>query len=265
VKLICWNMAAAYGYDRERHERAWRWLNEQDADVALVQEVVPHEEHLSNWGSVIFKGKYKKHGCAVLVREGGYRAWTPSADQPWLQRIGGAVAVAEPVDSTLPWLVSIHSDAMGIYEIGRKYHPWYDAMPSTDGIPRCSETEIWEVEAAAHELRPILSGSPFLCGGDLNSALLFDSPRSQENARLFSNLADQGYVDTRPRHWADEVQTFFREGRRPFQLDHVFADAKTESLVTSWRVLREPVESHDASDHAPIEIVIGHERDIQIG
>ena len=101
-------MAAAYGYDRERHERAWRWLNEQDADVALVQEVVPHEEHLSNWGSVIFKGKYKKHGCAVLVREGGYRAWTPSADQPWLQRIGGAVAVAEPVDSTLPWLVSVH-------------------------------------------------------------------------------------------------------------------------------------------------------------
>ena len=89
--------------------------------------------------------------------------------------------------------------------------------------------------------------------------------RQQENARLFSNLADQGYVDTRPRHWADEVQTFFREGRRPFQLDHVFADAKTESLVTSWRVLREPVESHDASDHAPIEIVIGHERDIQIG
>lgn len=61
-------MAGAYGYKRDRHASAWQWLNEQDADVALLQEVVPHPEGLGPWGSVVFRRKYKQHGCAVLVK-----------------------------------------------------------------------------------------------------------------------------------------------------------------------------------------------------
>lgn len=57
MKLICWNMAGAFGYKRDRHARAWQWLNEQDADVALIQEVVPHPEEMGAWGSLIFRGK----------------------------------------------------------------------------------------------------------------------------------------------------------------------------------------------------------------
>ena len=84
------NMAGAYDYKRDRHARAWQWLNKQDADVALLQEVVPHPEELGAWGSRIFRGKYKQHGCAVLLKAGGYRAWEPTDQEPWLKRVGGA-------------------------------------------------------------------------------------------------------------------------------------------------------------------------------
>lgn len=254
MRILCWNMAAAFNYDKKRHAEAWAWLNAQQPDVALLQEVVPHEEALVGWESVAFRGKYKRHGCAVLVRAGGYELWEPTPEEPWLQRIGGAACVAKPEDGHGMWLVSVHSDAASFEEINKRYPTWYADLPSRDGIPRCSESDMWEIEALAAELRPVLDGSLFVLGGDLNSARLFDDAGNHENERLFENLASQGYVDTRPRHAPQEVRTFYKQGRRPFQLDHVFADLDTEKRVSSWRVIPEPAEALDLSDHAPIEI-----------
>jgi hypothetical protein len=100
-------MAGAFGYERDRHARAWQWLNEQDADVALLQEVVPHPEEMGAWGSLIFRGKYKQHGCAVLVKAGGYRAWEPTDQELWLKRVGGAAAIARPEQESGFWFISV--------------------------------------------------------------------------------------------------------------------------------------------------------------
>lgn len=257
MKVLCWNMAAAFGSNLQRHAEAWAWLNDQAADVALLQEAVPQEDAVQGWGTVVFRPKYKNWGCAVLVRAGGYEAWEPSPQEPWLGRIGGAACVAKPVDGHGIWLASVHSDAASFEEINKRYPDWYGDLPPRNNVLRCSEAAMWEIEVIAAELRPVLDDSHFVLGGDLNSARLFDDHPGGENERLFANLHAQGYVDTRPRHSAQEVRTYFKEGRRPFQLDHVFADRDTESTIASWRVLEAPAGSLGLSDHAPIEILLG--------
>lgn len=103
----------------------------------------------------------------------------------------------------------------------------------------------------------MLAGRRFIAGGDLNSSLLFDSTyRRQTNARLFANIAGAGLHDLRPRFYRDEQQTYFKRGRRPYQLDHAFADRETVARAMSWRVLREAASELALSDHAPIEVVI---------
>lgn len=84
---------------------------------------------------------------------------------------------------------------------------WYADLPPREQIPRCSPSEMWEIEPIVAELRPVLNGSRFVLGGDLNSARVFDVGDRGENARLFDNLHAQGYLDTRPRHSPEEVQT----------------------------------------------------------
>lgn len=255
MKVICWNMAAAFDVSEERRADAWAWLNDQEPDVALLQEVVPDEDALSAWGSVIFRPRYKRQGCAVLVRAGGYEAWEPTPREPWLRRISGPLCVAKPADEQATWLASVHSDAYSLDEIHTRYPDWYGDLPR-DNILRCSDTDLWEIEAIASELHTVLEDSPFVLGGDLNSARLLGDDHRGENDRLFANLLAQGYVDTRPRHSAQEVGTSVEEGHRPIQLDHVFADRHTESAVTSWRVLEEPAQALGLSDHAPIEVLL---------
>lgn len=51
-------MAAGWGYSLERHKRAWRWLEAQDPDVALLQEVIPPSWAQDHWPSLIFERTY---------------------------------------------------------------------------------------------------------------------------------------------------------------------------------------------------------------
>lgn len=256
VKILCWNMGAAYGFKGAKHGAAWEWLNAQDADVAMLQEVVPRQEYLDEWKSIAFTGKWQNWGSAVLVRGGGYEKWEPSAQQPWLQTVRGAVAVAKPIDDAGPWFASVHSDASSFEATAKKWKSTYQNLPPRDGIRRSREKEMWEVEVIAHELQPVLAGREFLFGGDLNAALMFDKPGKAEEAVLFANLAALGYIDIRHRHSPHEVQTFFKPNGRPFMLDHLYADTKTEAAVTSWRVLTEVAVELGLSDHAPIEVAL---------
>lgn len=61
----------------------------------------------------------------------------------------------------------------------------------------------------------------------------------------------------RSRFFEEEQQTWFRTGNGPYQLDHVFADAETEKMVSRWRVVREAVERKpQLSDNALIEVIV---------
>lgn len=256
MKILSWNMGAAYGFRGDKHSAAWEWLNAQDADVALLQEVVPRPEFTSAWGSAVWVGKYQNWGSAVLSRAVGYTAWNPSAEYPWLTRVGGAVAVARPATDDGLWLASVHSDASSFEKTHKRYPSTYADLPSSEEVLRCSTKEMWEIEPIAHELRPVLDGRQFVLGGDLNSSLLFDTARKSDNAKLFENLRMQGYLDLGTKQGISEQQTYFKADTRPFQLDYLFGDAGTDQRVTSWRVLSEVAETMGLSDHAPVEIVL---------
>lgn len=254
MKLICWNMAGALPYNSSAHARAWQWLHEQDVDIALVQEAALQGDAAAHWDSVVWSSKYGHNwGSAVLTRGTSYKPWQSSPTHPWLREVGGAACVAEPEDPVGLWLVSVHSSA------GAWRQADLHSLPPLDGIARCSEdrSELWEIEVVAHELKHVVRNQPFVMGGDLNSALAFDrNYGGRENEVLFANLAEAGYVDVRPRHQRDEVQTYFKAGTLAYQLDHVFADAATEARVSSWSVVTEVSSELCLSDHAPLLVTI---------
>lgn len=251
MRLICWNMAAGYQHNPSKHRDAWAWLDEQDLDMALLQEVVlPGEVH-DQWGSVLHARKYPDSvvpwGSAVLTRAPGYRRYAPTSGQPWLTRFSGSACVAEPpATGNLPWLISLHSNSEPIALDHR-------AGLNLGAVPRCSPRGVWEIDVLTHELGAVLADRRFLAGGDLNGSLLFDADdRWRENEAMFDSLRAAGLIDLRPRLVPEEQQTFFRAGSRPYQLDHVFADEQTEAKVTGWRVLTSIAALHNLSDHAPI-------------
>ena len=110
------------------------------------------------------------------------------------------------------------------------------------------------------ELRRLFGDETFVWGGDLNSAEGMDDVRSFAggNRQLRENWKQAGSHDLRRGFFDEEQQTFFRTGNKPWQIDHVFADAATRDRVSDWRVDRTPVVEYKPplSDHAPILVDI---------
>lgn len=255
MRIISWNMAGGFGFDPLRHERCWRYLLEMDADVALVQEAVMPPWVHEHWSSTVAARKYAPvkgkvdiaWGSAVLVKAGELEPYQP-VDGSWLKELWGSVAVGRLEDGL--WLASIHSNAYPLTSerLGR--------LPLGD-IRRCHDEKVWEIEIIARELAQLVGDDELVAGGDLNSGLLFDSTyRYDHNERLFRNLAEGGLIDLRVASGIEqEQQTYFKEGRGPYQLDHVFASSGLADRACSWRVLTE-VATEGLSDHAPIEVII---------
>jgi endonuclease/exonuclease/phosphatase family metal-dependent hydrolase len=254
VRVVTWNMAAGFGFNQKRHELAWRYLQTLDPDIALLQEAVPPNWARSQW-SIVARRSYPPvdgradvpWGSAVVAREQALSEHIPdSGTTPWLHQLRGSAVIARIISETPLWIASIHSNAYPIPA------DCLDRLP-TDGLRRCHETEVWEIELVAMEFEQLVGHGRFIAGGDLNSALLFDTiSGDQSNQRLFGNLRDSGFHDLRTS--SHEQQAYFKAGRRPYQLDHVFADATTAAQSHTWRVIPEPAADLDLSDHAPIEV-----------
>jgi hypothetical protein len=100
------------------------------------------------------------------------------------------------------------------------------------GHPPLSGGKIWAVDVIAAELEHLFAGAPFVFGGDLNSARSFDGrPGFGGNVRLHENLAAGGFHDLRFVCFPDEQQTYFKAGKRPDQVDHVFADGRPRTTL----------------------------------
>jgi len=235
----------------QNHRTAWNWLtNESQADVCLLQEVVPDDEFLRHWSDFYFVKKYadKNWGSMILVRQGSLEKFEPTSETPWLKRFQGSAPLAKHNDSGF-MLCSVHSNAEPV-QIDE------DELPET--LLRCNKTKVWEIELTSHDLAPMLQGQKFIVGGDLNSSLGFDKNYNrQNNARLFGNLKDCGFNDTRLKFFDQEQSTYFKQGQAPYQLDHVYSDSQTYDQVQSWEVLTQLVTVQGLSDHAPIGIKMG--------
>jgi endonuclease/exonuclease/phosphatase family metal-dependent hydrolase len=258
MRILSWNMAGGFGYDAVQHERAWRYLRDSDPDVALLQEAVPPAWADERWPFVLRSRRYPDSdvpwGTAIVGRVEASVA-TVGDDFPWLRSLWGAVSAARLEGPQPLWLASIHSSA---YPLEGE-----DRVSIPADTPRCDPKQVWEIEVLAPELSRLFGGGPFVAGGDLNSSLLFDQRENKtSNAKLFANLAAAGFVDLRPRFSPGEQQTYFKPGKPPSQLDHLFADGETAGNATSWRVLRDVAETAALSDHAPIEVVLDIEKQV---
>lgn len=253
MRLISWNMAGAGFHSRTTHDDAWRWItSEADFDIAILQESTPPQWVLEDFPVVIHNPKYpqtgKRWGNSVLCRQDKYRQFKFDLDQPWLKRIGGSVTVAQPSDPDGIWVINIHSNATPLpQDLFVELHDL--------GVPHCHPNKIWELEVAAHFLRPILEHKQFVFGGDLNSGYLFDTIyRYDNNKIMFENMRQQGYIDLRLAHSDVEQQTYFKRNNGPYQLDHLFGDALTAARSIRWEVLSHVARDLELSDHAPVVI-----------
>ena len=97
-----------------------------------------------------------------------------------------------------------------------------------------------------------------IVAGDFNNDRQMDSHRTFQKANrrpaglLLDRFTDFGLVELLPQHFGDPIQTH-RHIRSdfPWQLDHVFVNAKANKLISSVEVHENEV-IRDCSDHNPI-------------
>ena len=255
MRVISWNMQGAGFRSTESHYAAWRWLtSEVEFDVAMLQESTPPKWALTEFPNLIHNPKYshlgRQWGNSILCRQDVYSQYKFKVEQPWLEKISGAVVVAQPNNPDGIWIVNMHSHQASL---SREIVSEMDELD----VPHCHPTKIWEVEVATHFLKPILMGRQFVFGGDLNSGHLFDiNYKYSNNKIMFENFRQQGYIDLRLRHSEIEQQTYFKKNIGPYQLDHLFGDAVTANHTTRWEVLPHVARDLELSDHAPVVIEI---------
>ena len=252
-------MAGAGFHTAKSHDDAWHWLTtEADFDIAMLQESIPPQRVLEEFPVLVHNPKYshagKRWGNSIICREDTHVQYVFNDHQPFLQRIGGAVTVAQPINPDGVWLINIHSNATSL-------PPELFLELKDFNVPHCHPKKIWEIEVATHFMQPILEGKQFVFGGDLNSGYLFDSVNRYDNNKiLFENMRQQGYNDLRLAHSDDEQQTYFKKNNGPYQLDHLFGDANTVNRTSHWEVLSHVARDLELSDHAPIIVEIEVDR-----
>ena len=237
------------GNSEAKHERAWRYLDEQDFDVALLQETrKPPAWAYERW-SPVWKPKYASNpsgrvlwGCAAVgrsielqeIRTGRRLPVAPGAlgvdrDRPYPDRAEMAGERPPPRKS---------GSRQGVGPTLRRRRGADDARRHRLGA-----------DLIPHEFQRLFAQETFVWAGDLNTdpAHGRQAVVPRRNRRLFAHYEASGFRDTRAR-LHDTYQPTYGD----YQIDHVFADARTEQRVTMWEVdLRPAADPEPYSDHAP--------------
>lgn len=134
------------------------------------------------------------------------------------------------------------------------------ASHSIEGVELTTpDKSVWEMNLIPLELKRLFAEKTFVWGGDLNTDPRMDDKSGflGGNRRLFQIYAESGFYDTRMRFHNSYQQTYFTARTGEYQLDHVFADARTERRAIGWQVDRQPaMQQPQYSDHAPIFIAL---------
>jgi endonuclease/exonuclease/phosphatase family metal-dependent hydrolase len=199
----------------------------------------------------------------VLSRDEQLSPVEPDKRFPWLHALPGSTAIARSAVSPT-WLVSVHLHSRRISA------DLLNRLP-IDGIEITTrDGSLWESNVVPHELQRLFADETFLWGGDLNCDPRMDGLSggyAGGNQRVFDIWRDAGSIDTRAPFHTEFQQTFFRARQRvPFQLDHVFVDARTEGRLQAWEVDTGPASNPDAlSDHAPIIVTLTDDSPVKAG
>jgi endonuclease/exonuclease/phosphatase family metal-dependent hydrolase len=251
VKILCWNMAAAYGRWRdepELHERAWHWVAAVDPDLAFLQEVRPPAWVADRWKLVI--EPFKFFASAVLARSTSHLQPVEMAPGGVLSCLGSYLATAGLAlsDGSRLLVSSVHTSA-------REAPAWGHPNLDRASIARAAVGQPWWNDIAFAGYRELVTGHRFLVAGDWNTSRYRDEDgiAIPAGAEFFDRAATAGWVDISLDEGGGEVKTWYGfETSRPHQADHAFADAETAALVRRFAVDPWPVVELGLSDHAPL-------------
>jgi endonuclease/exonuclease/phosphatase family metal-dependent hydrolase len=219
LRVITWNMGYATPASYKSHvDEGWQWLLAREPDVAFVQEA-----HVPDWARarrpILYEPSYPTSawGSAIVTREELTPKMVLSEDFPWLRYFFGRVVLASVILDGLEVLVgSIHAQA----------EPQDESRLDKTVLEKTKRrwtTSVWEVDLIFHDLVPFLQGRSFIVGGDLNADPVMDETLSKVggNRAFFSDLGTAGLLNCS----REPQQTFFASGKKPYQLDYLFASA----------------------------------------
>jgi hypothetical protein len=261
VRIASFNLGGANvpgKRSRMQQERSWHWLAANGVDLGLVQE----EEHAAvpqwvaeRWSVV--RGEVGRWGSAIVADPSlNLRARDDLvAADSWLTLLYDYVVVGEVdlPDGDPALVASVHAVARTVADFLLIGVPQAAPDVFTDeDLARIAQPGdvAWVLDVIFHALARSFAGRRFIVGGDWNNARLFDEGVAGEPVAgmFFSRAESQGWVEL---HKGPEERTWLRPDHRPFQLDHIFADTKTATKVTSCFAANGwPAE--ELSDHAPL-------------
>jgi endonuclease/exonuclease/phosphatase family metal-dependent hydrolase len=250
MKIVSWNIGAGYGRwheDTDLHDRAWRWLDEVEPDLALLQETRPPAWTKDRWS--IFHLPYRLFTSAIVARREIEMREINLDQAPTLARFGGYLATVEVAfgDREPLFVASVHTSAKLAPEWG---HPTLERA----AIARRTVGEPWWNDVAFAGYQQLVKDRRFLVGGDWNTARFVDEAGapSIEGAEFFDRAARAGWVEVSLDEAGREGRTWYGStSPRPYQPDHVFADEQTARMVTSFHIDSWPA-TLGLSDHAPL-------------
>ncbi len=252
MRIVVWNMAAnTVSRAPSVHERAWRYLDALQPDLALIQEArVPGwararpewtivQDPVQLWGSAIVVGP-----ALELTAFDGPR--TGSLEAGLL-----ATAIATQPDGARLLVGSVHTPigAASAAELG-------GLDPALARTPRYRIPCRRDVAYAIYRER--VAGKRFIVGGDWNTSPLWDElHRGTSEVDYFDRAEQDGWVDCyRTLHPEGEGRTWFRGSDPPYQLDHVFCDRDTAASLVACDIDPCPADTMSLSDHAPLVLVL---------
>ena len=247
IRVVSWNMgmASQSNLRRGRHEQAWHYLLGLGPDLALLQETLP-PTWVRTEGTLIH-GPFRQWGSAVFSPRFPLDRF-PLPAEHHLRSLGSylATAVASLPDGTNGIVASVHAVARDAKasQLGT-LDPAEASRPSI-GRPRINDVVFTG-------LRGLVAGRPFLVAGDWNTARAFDDvyPGSA-GQEFFARAHQSGWFDCVWEKHGTELRTWFRDGNRPYQLDHMFCDPALGGRLQDVWVADEAAERLGLSDHAPL-------------
>lgn len=248
LRVVSWNLGAAWGDYVERHEAAWRWLEALDPDLGLLQEAVPPAWARERW--TVLQLPFQHWASAVVARRTSVIEGIEPVAGSLLARVGNYLATAELTlaDGNRLLVASVHARA-------KEAPAWLTSGADRSAIARRTVGEPWWNDVIFHGYAEMTAGRRFIVGGDWNTARMAE-PNGDwqiQGGEFFTRAARHGWIDTSVDDAGNEARTWFAGNpARPYQPDHVFADQTTATTLRSFTVDPRPASPLRLSDHAPI-------------
>lgn len=260
MRVVSWNLGAAFGPYKQWHDRAWHWLAAVDADLALLQECIPPDWARELW--TIQTLPFQFWASALVAKPELQLRPLELERHSLLRRFGSYLATGQMADEDgQPMLVaSVHTRAAEAPD-------WVTAGHDRTALARASVGEPWSNDIAFAGYQELLEmrgqDQPFLIGGDWNTARYLDQDDvpAADGAEFFARAESAGWRDITLDAGGREGRSWYGAGTpRPWQPDHVFADERTAGGLRSFGIEAYPVETLGLSDHAPLVVELDVQR-----